>query len=79
MTDERLLQLAEDKLNASRKSKDFTAGKEMANESIAASLLVIARNSVPPRTIRHISDLPKETRISDDDILIQPSSVDVGF
>lgn len=46
MSDEELLKVAEDKLNASRKAEDYSAAKEMAHESIAASLLVIARNSV---------------------------------
>lgn len=50
MKDEELLKLAEDKLTASRKAEDYSAAKEMAVESIAASLLVIARNSVPDRT-----------------------------
>jgi hypothetical protein len=45
VSDKELLTLAEDKLNASRKAEDFSAAKEMAHESIAASLLVIARNS----------------------------------
>lgn len=54
MNDEELLKLAEDKLNASRRSEDFTAGKEMAHESMAASLLVIARNSLPVNVSQNV-------------------------
>ena len=61
MSDEELLQLAEDKLNASRKAEDFTAAKEMAHESMAASLLVIARNSVEKIEIQQVI-LPKTNK-----------------
>lgn len=49
MNDEELLQRSEDKIRAAQGSDDMIAAQALATESIAASLLVIARNSVKPK------------------------------